>query len=129
MSTLNKKVARLRRAKRARMKIQELHLRDPELVRLNIIKSSKHISAQLIKMDPLVGTSVVLDCVSTQQEDVKAKCKYTGNTDAAAVVGKVVAEKAKALKISKIAFDRAGFKYHGRIKALADAAREGGLDF
>ncbi|MFN7096211.1 MAG: 50S ribosomal protein L18 [Gammaproteobacteria bacterium] len=129
MSTLNKKVARLRRAKRARMKIQELHLRDSELVRLCVVKSTKHISAQLIKMDPLKGTSVVLLCVSTQQDDVKTKCKYTGNISAATVVGNVIAEKAKALKIGKIAFDRSGFKYHGRIKALADAAREGGLDF
>lgn len=129
MSTLNKKIARLRRAKRARMKIQELHLRDPELVRLNIIKSPRHISVQLIKMDPLVGKTVVLGCLSTQQEAIKAQCKYTGNTDAAAIVGKALAEKAKALNVNKIAFDRAGFKYHGRVKALADAAREGGLDF
>lgn len=129
MSKVNKKAARLRRATRVRKKIQELALFDSELVRLNIIKSSKHISAQLIKMNTLTGVSTVLSCVSTQQADVKAQCKYTGNKDAATIVGKQVAEKGKALNVSKIAFDRAGYKYHGRIKALADAAREGGLDF
>jgi large subunit ribosomal protein L18 len=129
MSTLNKKVARLRRAKRARMKIQELHLRDADLVRLSVTRSAKHISAQLIKMEPLAGTSVVLGTASTQQADIKSQCKYTGNSDAAAKVGKAIANLAKQLNVSKIAFDRAGFKYHGRVKALADAAREGGLDF
>ncbi|NNM59538.1 MAG: 50S ribosomal protein L18 [Legionellales bacterium] len=129
MATLNKKLSRLRRAKRGRKKVQELHLRNPDLVRINVIKSSKHISAQVIKMDPLKGTSVVLICVSTQQDNIKSQCKFTGNTSAAAVVGKALAEKAKELGVVKFAFDRAGFKYHGRIKALADAAREGGLDF
>ena len=129
MSIVNKKLARLRRATKGRKKIQALHLRNPDLVRLNIIKSPMHISAQLIKMDPLAGSSFVLLCVSTQQADIKSQCKFTGNIDAAVVVGKAVAEQAKALQVSKIAFDRAGFKYHGRIKALADAAREGGLDF
>jgi len=129
MSKVNKKTARLRRATRVRKKIQELALFDSELVRLNIIKSSKHISAQLIKMNPLTGVSTVLSCVSTQQADIKALCKYTGNIDAASIVGKHVAEKGKTFNVSKIAFDRAGYKYHGRIKALADAAREGGLDF
>ncbi len=129
MTTLNKKLSRLRRAKRGRKKVQELHLRNPDLVRINVIKSTKHISAQVIKMDPLKGTSFVLACVSTQQESIKSQCKYTGNVSAAAIVGKALAEKAKELGVIKIAFDRAGYKYHGRIKALADAARESGLDF
>ncbi len=129
MATLGKKASRLRRAKRGRKLIQKLHLRDTNLVRLCVIRSTKHISAQLIKMDPLAGTSVVLATASTQQEGVKSQCKYTGNIDAAAAVGKQIAANAKALDISKIAFDRSGFKYHGRVKALADAAREGGLEF
>ncbi|MBY0545236.1 MAG: 50S ribosomal protein L18 [Gammaproteobacteria bacterium] len=129
MSTVNKNVARLRRAKRGRKKVEELHLRDPNLVRINIVKSNTHIGAQFIKMDPLTGKSVVLACVSTQQEAIKAQCKYTGNIAAAIIVGKTLAEKAIALNVTKIAFDRAGHKYHGRVKALADAAREGGLNF
>lgn len=129
MAIVNKKLARLRRATRGRKHIKALHLRNPDLVRLVVIKSSMHISAQLVKMDPLAGTSWVLLTVSTQQADLKTQCKHTGNIAAAILVGKALAEKAKALNLSQIAFDRAGFKYHGRIKALADAAREGGLNF
>jgi large subunit ribosomal protein L18 len=71
----------------------------------------------------------VVASASTVQADVKSGVKYTGNTDAAAAVGKMIAEKAKAAGITKVAFDRSGFKYHGRVKALADAARENGLEF
>ena len=74
------------------------------------------------------GAAVVASA-STVQADIKSQVKYTGNTDAAAAVGKAIAEKAKAAGVTKVAFDRSGFKFHGRVKALADAAREAGLQF
>ncbi|MDH3354569.1 MAG: 50S ribosomal protein L18 [Chromatiales bacterium] len=115
-----KKVSRVRRAARARAKIRELGV-----ARLSVNRTPRHIYAQIIAGD---GCSV-LAATSTLDSAVKAEVKSTGNTDAAAVVGRVIAEKAKAAGLSKIAFDRSGFKYHGRVKALADAARENGLDF
>ena len=75
------------------------------------------------------GNDKVLAAVSTVQADVKSGVKYSGNKDAATAVGKAIAEKAKAAGVTKVAFDRSGFKYHGRLKALADAAREAGLEF
>jgi large subunit ribosomal protein L18 len=73
--------------------------------------------------------SKVLAAASTVQATVKSDLKYTGNVDAAKAVGRAIAEKAKAAGVTKVAFDRAGFRYHGRVKALADAARESGLEF
>jgi large subunit ribosomal protein L18 len=115
---MDKKSSRLRRARRARAKIREL-----AVPRLSIHRTSKHIYAQVIAPN---GSDVIAS-VSTLQADVKAEIKYTGNTEAAAVVGKMIAEKAKAAGCESVAFDRSGFKYHGRVKALADAAREAGL--
>lgn len=114
------KASRLRRAKRSRMKIREMGVH-----RLNVHRTPKHIYAQVIAPNG----SDVLAAVSTVQADVKSAVKSTGNIEAATVVGKAIAEKAKAAGVSKVAFDRSGFKYHGRIKALADAARENGLEF
>lgn len=117
---MNKKDQRLRRAKRGRMKSKEL-----ESVRLCIHRTPRHIYAQIISS---TGATVVA-CASTLDKQVKGKLKSTGNIEAAQLVGKLVAERAIDAGISKVAFDRAGFKYHGRVKALADAAREGGLQF
>lgn len=87
-------------------------------------RTSQHIYAQIFDVD-----SKVLAAASTVQKEVRGDLKGTGNVTAAAAVGKAIAEKAKAAGIKQVAFDRSGFKYHGRIKALADAARENGLEF
>lgn len=113
-----KKVARLRRAKRARAKISELRMN-----RLCVYRSPRHIYAQVISP----AGNQVLASASTVEKD--AKGDKTGNVEAAGKVGKLIAERAKAAGIEKVAFDRSGYAYHGRVKALADAAREGGLDF
>lgn len=117
---MDKKEVRLRRARRARAKIRELGV-----YRLCVHKTPRHIYAQVIAPsgDKVVATA------STVESGVKKGLKYTGNIAAAATVGKIIAEKAKAAGVSEVAFDRAGFKYHGRVKALADAARENGLQF
>jgi large subunit ribosomal protein L18 len=96
-----------------------------ERPRLTVFRSSKHISAQLI--DDVTG--VTLAAVSTQAKDLRADLGYGGNVKAAQVVGQKLAEKAKAKGIDKAAFDRGHYRYHGRVKALADAARAGGLQF
>jgi large subunit ribosomal protein L18 len=116
---MNKNAQRLRRAVRTRAKIREL-----KVLRLSVHRSAQHIYAQIF--DP---ESKVLAAASTLQKDVRGDLKNTGNIEAAAAVGKAIAERAKAAGITEVAFDRSGFKYHGRIKALADAARENGLQF
>ena len=116
---MNKNTQRLRRAVRARAKIREL-----KVLRLSVHRTPQHIYAQIF--DP---ESKVLAAASTLQKEVRGDLKGTGNVAAAAAVGKAIAEKAKAAGITEVAFDRSGFKYHGRIKALADAARENGLQF
>ncbi|MGD8933372.1 MAG: 50S ribosomal protein L18 [Gammaproteobacteria bacterium] len=114
----SKKDSRIRRAKRSRAKIRELGAH-----RLSVHRTPRHIYAQVI--DP-TGSKVVASA-STVQKDVRDGLKSTGNAEAAAAVGKAIAEKTKSAGIDQVAFDRSGFKYHGRIKALADAARENGL--
>ena len=116
---MDKKQSRIRRATRSRAKIRELGA-----YRLSVHRTPRHISAQVIEPN---GSKVVASA-STVQADVKGNVKSTGNSEAAALVGKLIAERAKAAGIEKVAFDRSGFKYHGRIKALADAARENGLE-
>lgn len=113
-----KKVSRLRRAKRSRAKISELRA-----TRLCVNRTPRHIYAQIIAAD---GT-VVIASASTLDKELRSG--KTGNVDAAQAVGKLIAERAKVAGITKVSFDRSGFKYHGRVKALADAAREGGLEF
>lgn len=113
-----KKLSRLRRARRARAKIRELGT-----TRLSIHRTPRHIYAQVIAGDG----SKVLASASTLDKNLRSG--KTGNADAAKAVGLLIAERAKAAGITQVAFDRAGFKYHGRVKALADAAREGGLEF
>lgn len=114
----DKKASRVRRARRARMKIRELGA-----VRLSVFRTPRHIYAQVFAPDG----GRVLASASTLEEALRSGA--TGNIEAAAKVGALVAERAVAAGISKVAFDRAGFKYHGRVKALADAARAGGLEF
>jgi large subunit ribosomal protein L18 len=117
---MNKKQTRIRRSRRTRAKIRELCV-----PRLTVHRTPRHIYAQVIAAD---GNSVVA-AASTVQNDVSRALKSTGNVDAAIAVGKAIADKAKAAGIDTVAFDRSGFRYHGRIKALADAAREQGLNF
>jgi len=113
-----KKKARLRRAKKTRM-----HIREKSAVRLCVHRTPRHIYAQIISAN---GASV-LATASTTETDLRNET--TGNVNAATRVGQLIAERAKAAGITKVAFDRSGFKYHGRVKALADAARENGLEF
>lgn len=115
---MDKKTSRIRRSRRTRAKIREL-----AVPRLTVHRTPRHIYAQVIAPNG----SEVMASASTLQADIKGSVKSTGNADAAAAVGKAIAEKAKAAGITSVAFDRSGFKYHGRIKALADAAREAGL--
>ncbi|MDY0250400.1 MAG: 50S ribosomal protein L18 [Pseudomonas sp.] len=114
----DKKVSRLRRSRKARLKMHEL-----QVTRLCVFRSSQHIYAQVISAD---GSQVL---VSASTLDSQLRDGATGNIEAAKKVGQLVAERAKAAGVAKVAFDRSGFKYHGRVKALADAAREGGLEF
>ena len=117
---MNKKPARLRRAKSTRA-----HIRELGVPRLSVLRTGQHLYAQLFSSDG----STVLAAASTTQADVREGLKNGKNADAAAKVGRAIAEKALAAGYEKIAFDRSGYRYHGRIKALADAAREGGLKF
>ena len=117
---IDKKAVRLRRAARTRAKIRELRV-----ARLTVHRTPQHMYAQVI--DGAGGR--VLASASTVQEAVREGLKATGNITAAAAVGRVIAERAKAAGVTQVAFDRGGFRYHGRVKALADAAREGGLVF
>lgn len=117
---MEKKTSRIRRAKATRC-----HIRKLAVARLSVHRTSQHLYAQVFSAD---GEKVVA-AANTLQKDVLAGVKGTKNLSAAAAVGKAIAERAKAAGIEKVAFDRSGFLYHGRIKALADAAREGGLQF
>ena len=112
-----KKVARLRRAKRSRMR-----MREQDTVRLSVFRTSRHIYAQIISGDG----GKVLTAASTLEKGFSGP---SGNSDAAMNVGKLIADRAKAKGVSKVAFDRSGYQYHGRVKALAEAARENGLEF
>ncbi|QDF98791.1 50S ribosomal protein L18 [Azoarcus sp. DD4] len=117
---MNKKETRLRRARKTRAKLAEL-----KAVRLTVFRTNCHIYAQVIS-----GCgSRVLAAASTVETDVRSQVANGGNKQAAEVVGKLIAERAKAAGIETVAFDRSGFLYHGRVKALAEAAREGGLKF
>ena len=117
---MKKKVSRLRRARRTRSKIRELGG-----YRLSVHRTPRHIYAQVIAPD---GGSV-LAAASTLQKDLVSELQSTGNIDAAKAVGKAIAVRAREAGVDKVSFDRSGFKYHGRVRALADAAREHGLQF
>ncbi|MDO4700458.1 MAG: 50S ribosomal protein L18 [Moraxella sp.] len=114
----DKKAARLRRAKKTRA-----HIRHLGVNRLTVNRTPRHIYAQIVS--PVGG--IVVAQASTL--DASLRSGATGNIEAAKAVGALIAERAKAAGITKVAFDRSGFKYHGRVKALADAARENGLEF
>ena len=117
---MDKKTQRLRRARRTRAKIRELGV-----FRLCIHKTPRHTYAQVI--EPV--DSKVVASASTLEGDVKKALKNTANIEAATKIGALIAERAKAFGVEQVAFDRSGNKYHGRVKALADAARENGLQF
>lgn len=117
---MEKRKRRQRRARRTRAKIRQL-----EVTRLCVHRTPRHIYAQIIAPE---GDRVITSA-STLSKDLRKSLKSTGNKDAAAAVGKLIAERAKAEGIERVAFDRSGFNYHGRVKALADAAREAGLSF
>lgn len=117
---MDKKQTRLRRARRTRAKIAEL-----KVARLAVHRSNCHIYAQIFSG---CGTQV-LASASTAESELKTKIPNGGNVDAAKAVGQLIAERAKAKGIEQVAFDRSGFHYHGRVKALAEAARESGLKF
>ncbi|WP_022940343.1 50S ribosomal protein L18 [Psychromonas hadalis] len=116
---MDKKSSRLRRATRTRKKLQELGA-----TRLVINRTPRHIYAQVITADALVVVSA-----STLEKEVRAQVSNGGNKEAAQLIGKLVAERAVEKGITKISFDRSGFRYHGRVAALAEAAREAGLQF
>ena len=117
---MDKNQARLRRSRKTRAKLAEL-----KVVRLSVFRTNCHMYAQII--DASGGR--VLASASTVEAEVRKELSNGGNSAAAAIVGKRIAEKAKSLGIEKVAFDRSGFRYHGRVKSLADAARENGLVF
>jgi len=117
---MDKRTARMRRARKARANIRQIGAH-----RLSVHRTPRHIYAQLIAPEG----NKVLASASTVEPDLKKGLKGTGNVAAAEAVGKAIAEKAKAAGIEEVAFDRSGFRYHGRVKALADAARESGLKF
>ena len=117
---MNKKIARLRRARKTRARIADL-----KMVRLCVFRTNSHIYAQIISAE---GDKVLASAYTVEAE-VRGSLKSGGNTEAAAVVGKRIAERAKTIGVEKVAFDRSGFQYHGRVKALAEAARENGLSF
>lgn len=117
---MDKKLSRLRRARRTRAKIAEL-----KAVRLSVHRTNLHIYAQVYSG---CGTQVLV-AASTVESAVRSQVANGSNVKAAEVVGKLIAERAKAKGIETVSFDRSGFHYHGRIKALAEAAREGGLKF
>jgi large subunit ribosomal protein L18 len=117
---ITKKERRLRRAVKSRA-----HIRDLAVARLTVHRTPKHIYAQVV--DP--GGARVIAAASTVQEAVRVGLKNTGNVEAAKAVGRAIAERTKAAGVSRVAFDRSGFQFHGRVKALADAAREAGLEF
>ena len=117
---MDKKRQRLRRALRARSKIRSLGI-----ARLTVHRTPRHIYAQVLSAE---GDRVIATA-STVQKDVRDAVKSTGNIEAASLIGRRIAEKAVDAGVTEVAFDRSGFRYHGRVKALADAARENGLQF
>ncbi len=117
---MNKKDTRKRRARKTRARIKGLGIFS-----LSVHRTSKHIYAQIISSD---GASIVA-AASTVSQAIKKELTSTSNKEAAALVGKLIAERGKSKGVEKVAFDRSGFKYHGRVKALAEAAREAGLNF
>ena len=117
---MDKKASRIRRVTRARRKIAELGA-----TRLVVHRTPRHVYAQVIA----ANGSEVIAAASTVEKAIREQVKNTGNIDAAKAVGKAIAERSLEKGVDSVAFDRSGFQYHGRVKALADAAREAGLQF
>ncbi|MBT6272971.1 MAG: 50S ribosomal protein L18 [Chromatiales bacterium] len=117
---IDKKQARSRRARRTRAKIRELGVH-----RLTVTRTPRHVYAQVMVADG----SRVLASASTIDKGLRAEIGYGGNVEAAKTIGRLVAERAQAAGVTRVAFDRSGYKFHGRVKALADAARAAGLEF
>lgn len=117
---MNKNIARLRRAKSTRS-----HIRKLGVARLSVLRTGQHLYAQVFTADG----SRVLAAASTTEASIKEGLSSCKNKEAAIKLGRIIAEKAKAAGIDTVAFDRSGYRYHGRVKALADAAREAGLQF
>lgn len=117
---MNKRESRQRRSKRTRC-----HIRNLEAVRLCVHKTPRHVYAQITSSD---GSKTIV-YASTLEKDVRKGLKSTGNVEAAKEIGKLIAKRALEKGVKEVAFDRSGYRYHGRIKALADAAREIGLEF
>lgn len=120
MATLNKEVSRIRRAGRTRHNIRRLGVN-----RLSVFRSANHIYAQVFTS----CGSKVLASASTLDKEIQADCEHCGNAVAATLVGKLLASRCKTAGVNKLAFDRSGYRYHGRVKALAEAVREGGIEF
>lgn len=116
----DRKSARIKRATRTRK-----HIRQLGVARLSVHRTPRHIYAQVVAPD---GAATVASA-STVEKDVRSEVAYGGNCTAAAMVGRLIAERAMSAGVERVAFDRSGFKFHGRVKALADAAREAGLIF
>lgn len=116
----DRKSARIKRAMRSRK-----HIRELRVARLCVHRTPRHIYAQVFSADG----AVTVASASTVEKDVRSKVGYGGNCAAAVVVGRVIAERAMQAGVERVAFDRSGFQFHGRVKALADAAREAGLIF
>jgi len=121
ISTKDKQQARVRRHSRVRKRV----IGSAEVPRLAVFRSNKHITAQVIDD----SSRQTLVAASTVETDVRASFAHTGNKDAATAIGRLVAERAKSAGITRVVFDRGGFLYHGRVAAVADAAREAGLEF
>jgi len=117
---MSKKTDRLRRARKTRERIKRLGIE-----RLCVHKTPRHVYAQVISSN----SKKVIVSASSLDKEIKDKIKYSGNIEAATVVGGILAKRAKKAGIKKVAFDRSGFKFHGRIQALANAARENGIEF
>lgn len=116
---MHQKLNRLRRSEATRQKLKKLHA-----IRLVVHRTTRHIYAQIIS-----SNSKVLVFASTLEKNINKNLKYTGNINAAIVIGNIIGERAVKKNITNVSFDRSGFKYHGRIKALANAARKSGLQF
>ncbi|CAL4325189.1 50S ribosomal protein L18 [Buchnera aphidicola (Eriosoma lanigerum)] len=119
-STTKKKFARLRRARRVRCQLKKLGV-----IRLVVHRSSRHMYAQIIVSE----NAKVLVSASTLERNIFSSLKYTGNQESAAILGRIIAERAINKTITSVSFDRSGFQYHGRVKALAESARKSGLKF
>ena len=117
---ITKKQARIRRARKSRLKIAEL-----KVVRLSVNRTNCHIYAQIFSA---CGQRVLVSASSLEPE-IRKNLSNGGNSSAAGLIGKLIADRAKKVGIEHVAFDRSGFRYHGRVKVLADSAREGGLKF